>query len=339
MSTTLKLSRRSFVLSAVALAACKPGSALIELTGSTMGTQYNVVVVDNGSGVEKAELQAAVDESLARINTLMSNWDAGSEVSRFNAARSTAPIAVSKELAAVVQAAEDVHKQSDGYFDITLGPVIEVWGFGAPASLSTAPGTATIANAMAHTGQDKLSVSGTNLQKSDPATQMYLSSIGKGYGVDYVAAAVSGLGFTDFMVEIGGDLYVSGKNADAVSWKIGIESPDLLSGDVADVARATNMGLATSGDYRNFFEEDGTRFSHIIDPKTGRPVTHNTTSVTVLAENAMLADAWATGLLAMGAARGMGLANDLKIAALFIERDAAGTHINFTTEAFDALQA
>ncbi|MEM6589627.1 MAG: FAD:protein FMN transferase [Pseudomonadota bacterium] len=335
----LKLSRRSFVLSAVALAACKLGSALIELAGKTMGTHYNVVVVDNGTGVEKLEVQAAVDASLSRINTLMSNWDVASEVSRFNAMRSTAPIAVSKDLAVVVQAAEDVHKQSDGYFDITLGPVIEAWGFGAPASLSTAPGTATIAEAKAHTGQGKLSVSGTNLQKTDPDTQMYLSSIGKGYGVDHVAAALSGLGFTDFMVEIGGDLYVAGKNVDAVSWKIGIESPDLLSGDVADVARASNIGLATSGDYRNFFEEDGTRFSHIIDPKTGRPVTHNTTSVTVLAENAMLADAWATGLLAMGTSRGVELANDLKIAALFIDRDALGTHIKSTTEAFDALQA
>ncbi|MEO0773323.1 MAG: FAD:protein FMN transferase [Pseudomonadota bacterium] len=339
MSTTLKLSRRSFVLSAVALAACKPGSALIELTGTTMGTHYNVVAVDNGTGVEKAQVQAAVDASLARINTLMSNWDAGSEVSRFNAARSTAPMTVSAELATVVQAAEDVHKQSDGYFDITLGPVIEAWGFGALGGGSTAPGTETIADAMDHIGQSKLSVSGTDLQKTDPATQMYLSSIGKGYGVDHVAAAIADLGFKDFMVEIGGDLYVSGKNADAVRWTIGIESPDLLSGEVADVARASNMGLATSGDYRNFFEENGTRFSHILDPKTGRPVTHNTTSVTVLAENAMLADAWATGLLAMGAGRGVELANDLGIAALFIDRDASSNHIKTMTEAFTALQA
>ncbi|MEO0371380.1 MAG: FAD:protein FMN transferase [Pseudomonadota bacterium] len=338
MSNTFKLSRRSFVLSAVALAACKPGSALLELTGKTMGTHYNIVAVDHGGSAEKSQVQAAVDASLARINTLMSNWDAGSEVSRFNAARSTDPMAISKELAAVVQAAEDVHKQSDGYFDITLGPVIEAWGFGAPAGLGSAPGTAKIAGALAHTGQDKLTVSGAYLQKSDPATQMYLSSIGKGYGVDHVAAAVAALGFKDFMVEIGGDLYVSGLNADAVSWKIGIESPDLLSGEVADVAKASNLGMATSGDYRNFFEEDGTRFSHIIDPKTGRPVTHSTASVTVLAENAMLADAWATGLLAMGAARGMELADDLQIAALFIDRDAAGSHIKQASTAFAALQ-
>ena len=339
MNTALKLSRRSFVLSAIALAACKPGSAVLELTGTTMGTRYSVVAVDHDGSVDKAQLQAAVDRSLARINTLMSNWDASSEVSVFNASNSTSPVTVSSELAQVVTAAEKVHAQSDGYFDITLGPVIEAWGFGAPAGLSSAPEAQVLAGAMTNVGQSKLTVSGTQLRKSDPATQMYLSSIGKGFGVDYVAAAVADLGLKDFMVEIGGDLYVSGKNRDAMSWQIGIESPDLLSAEVFDVAKASNMGLATSGDYRNFFEEDGTRFSHILDPKTGRPVTHNTTSVTVLAENAMLADAWATGLLAMGAKRGVELANDRGIAALFIDRDASGDHIKTETQGFTALHA
>lgn len=339
MNTPLKISRRSFVLSAVCLAACKPGSAVLELTGSTMGTTYNIVAVDHDGSVNKAELQAQIDTALGRINTLMSNWDSGSEVSRFNRHASTSPMTVSSELAQVVAAAEDVHSKTDGYFDITLGPVIETWGFGAPASGLSTPKDTALETAMANVGQDKLSVSNTNLQKSNPATQMYLSSIGKGYGVDYVANVMAQAGLRDFMVEIGGDLYVSGSNADALSWKIGIESPDLLSRDVVEVAKASDMGMATSGDYRNFFEEDGTRFSHILDPKTGRPVTHNTTSVTVLAENAMLADAWATGLLAMGAERGIALSNDLGIAALFIERGAEGAHIKTATEAFSALQA
>ena len=339
MNTPFKISRRSFVLSAVCLAACKPGSAVLELTGSTMGTTYNIVAVDHDGSVNKAELQSQIDSALGQINALMSNWDAGSEVSRFNHHAGTAPMAVSQELAQVVAAAEDVHSKTDGYFDITLGPVIETWGFGAPAGGLATPDDAQLANAMAPVGQDKLSVSQTSLQKTNPATQMYLSSIGKGYGVDYVANVVSQAGLRDFMVEIGGDLYVSGSNADGMSWKIGVESPDPLSAEVVQVAKASDMGMATSGDYRNYFEEDGTRFSHIIDPKTGRPVTHNTTSVTVLAENAMLADAWATGLLAMGAERGIALSNDLGISALFIERGADGTHVKNATEAFSALQA
>lgn len=339
MNTAFKLSRRSFVLSAMALAACKPGSAVLELTGTTMGTRYSIVAVDHDGNVDKAEVQAAVDRSLARINTVMSNWDANSEVSVFNASNSTAPMSVSPELAQVVAAAEDVHARSEGYFDITLGPVIEAWGFGAPAGDAMPPEAATLAGAMTNVGQTKLTVSGTLLQKSDPSTQMYLSSIGKGFGVDHVAETLSGMGLKDFMVEIGGDLYVSGKNRDAMSWQIGIESPDMLSAEVFEVAKASNMGLATSGDYRNFFEENGTRYSHILDPKTGRPVTHNTTSVTVLSENAMLADAWATGLLAMGAARGVELANDLGIAALFIDRDAGVNHIKTETQGFTALHA
>ena len=339
MNTPFKISRRSFVLSAVCLAACKPGSAVLELTGSTMGTTYNIVAVDHDGSVNKAELQSQIDSALGKINALMSNWDAGSEVSRFNHHAGTAPMTVSQELAQVVAAAEDVHSKTDGYFDITLGPVIETWGFGAPAGGLATPDDAQLANAMAPVGQDKLSVSQTSLQKTNPATQMYLSSIGKGYGVDYVANVVSQAGLRDFMVEIGGDLYVSGSNADGMSWKIGVESPDPLSPEVVQVAKASDMGMATSGDYRNYFEEDGTRFSHIIDPKTGRPVTHNTTSVTVLAENAMLADAWATGLLAMGAERGIALSNDLGISALFIERGADGTHVKNATEAFSALQA
>ena len=339
MNTPFKISRRSFVLSAVCLAASKPGSAVQELTGSTMGTTYNIVAVDHDGSVNKAELQSQIDSALGQINALKSNWDAESEVSRFNHNAGTAPMTVSQELAQVVAAAEDVHSKTDGYFDITLGPVIETWGFGAPAGGFATPDDAKLADAMAPVGQDKLSVSQTSLQKTNPATQMYLSSIGKGYGVDYVANVVSQAGLRDFMVEIGGDLYVSGSNADGMSWKIGVESPDPLSTAVVQVAKASDMGMATSGDYRNYFEEDGTRFSHIIDPKTGRPVTHNTTSVTVLAENAMLADAWATGLLAMGAERGIALSNDLGISALFIERGADGTHVKNATEAFSALQA
>jgi thiamine biosynthesis lipoprotein len=341
VKTAFQISRRSFVLSAMCLAACKPGTAMLELTGNTMGTQYSIAAVDSDGSVSRDDLQAAVESSLARINELMSNWDDRSEVSRFNASRNTEPQTVSTELAHVISAAEHVHAQSNGYFDVTLGPVIEAWGFGANSGAAQSPDDDTLAFALQGTGQSRLRVASTTLQKTDPGTQVYLSSIGKGFGVDAVAEAIASLGLTDFMVEIGGDLYVSGKNASANAWQIGIESPDALSRSVYEVASVSNMGMATSGDYRNFFEEGGQRFSHIIDPHTGRPVTHNTASVTVLAENAMLADAWATALLAMGSERGVELANSLDLAALFIERDVSGTQVKHTKVAsrhFTALQ-
>ncbi len=342
MTTSFKLSRRSFVLSAMCLAACKPGSAVLELTGNTMGTHYTVVGIDHDRSVSKDALQAAVDSSLANVKRLMSNWDAGSEVSLFNASNNTSALTVSSELAQVIEAAEKVHAESDGYFDVTLGPVIEAWGFGANGRRATTPDPTTVADALGNAGQGRLTVTGNQIRKSDPATQVFLSSIGKGFGVDHVAAAVADFGLQDFMVEIGGDLYVSGKNADAVSWQIGIESPNPLEPGVFEIAKASNLGMATSGDYRNYFEENGQRFSHIIDPHTGRPVTHTTTSVTVLAENAMLADAWATALLAMGTDRGMKIAQSRDIAALFIDRDAASgqvSHSKTATPRFQSLQA
>ena len=124
------------------------------------------------------------------------------------------------------------------------------------------------------------------------------------------------------MVEIGGDLYVSGRNADGLDWQIGIETPDALNRQAYQVASVSNLGMATSGDYRNYFEQDGKRYSHIIDARTGRPITHRTASVTVLAESAMLADAWATALLVHGTQRGLEIANQRDLAVLFIDRHA-----------------
>jgi thiamine biosynthesis lipoprotein len=160
-----------------------------------------------------------------------------------------------------------------------------------------------------------------SLQKTDSQTQIYLSGIGKGHGVDRVAHALAGLGLTDFMVEIGGDLYSSGRNPDGRPWQIGIEWPDVALSGVERVAKVSNLGMATSGDYRNYFEEDGVRYSHILDAKTGRPVTHKTASATVLAENAMLSDAWATAMLGLGRERGLEIAEEEDLAVLFIERD------------------
>ena len=342
----MTFSRRSFVLmslSSLSLAACKRGAALLELAGSTMGTTYNVVALDNGQKVDKKALHQAIEANLSKVNVLMSNWDAGSEISRFNASKGTAPVVVSAELAELVGAANDVNMLSEGQFDLTLGPVIEAWGFGATGGHANMPAPADLAAVMETVGQDRfLVLQNGQLSKSNPDTQIYLSSIGKGFGVDQVADTIKGFGISDFMIEIGGDLYVSGLNPEGQPWQIGIESPDALSAQAYRVAQVSNLGMATSGDYRNYFEKDGQRYSHIIDAQTGRPIIHQTASVTILAENAMLADAWATGLLALGAERGLEIANDLNLAAMFIDRDASAGQKGFTARssaAFAQLQA
>ncbi|KPA22484.1 Thiamine biosynthesis lipoprotein ApbE precursor [Shimia sp. SK013] len=328
------ISRRSFIFMSLALAACKRGAADILLSGQTMGTNYTVVAVDPANSVSKDALQTAINASLAKTDNQMSNWNAGSEISKINTARTSAPIAVSAEMAELLDGANAVHAATEGLFDLTVGPLIDVWGFGAKGKPGHMPSEADIASAMTKVGQgDALRLSDAGLQKLNPEAEMYLSAIGKGYGVDQIGQTLEQFGIENYMVEIGGDILTKGKNAEGMAWQIAIESPDALLRDVQKIVGVSNLGMATSGDYRNYFEEDGQRYSHIIDATTGRPVTHNTASVTVLAENAMLADAWATGLLAMGRERGMIVAEAHDLAVLFIDRDTSKAEKAFVTAA------
>lgn len=313
----------------VALAACKPDANILKISGYTMGTTYNVVAIDKNRRVDDAEARAKIDAALLNVNQQMSNWDNTSEISRFNAQTTTDSVALSPELARLMHAAEQVHKASEGRFDTTMGPLIELWGFGKDGAKSV-PTDAQIAQALARSGHaDTLIVGETTMQKTQPHTQVYLAAIAKGYGADQVGLALESLGLTDYMVEIGGDLYAKGTNAEGVPWQIGIEKPAALSGGLIDVVGVSGMGMASSGDYRNYFEQDGKRFSHIIDPVTGRPITHRTASATVLAENGMLADAWATAMLTLGREKGLMIAEAQNLAVLFIERDTSSPDLVF----------
>ncbi len=338
----ITFSRRTFMMMPLALAACKPGENILRLAGLTMGTSYNVIGIDRSGTVSEAQARAGVDAALALVNRQMSNWDEASEISRFNARRDMAEIAVSPELAEVMQAALEVNAASDGRFDTTIGPLIEAWGFGAHGT-QRRPAEAEIAEAMARSGHAAtLDIRPGAMRKTRPEALVYLAAIGKGYGADKVGQALESLGITDYMVEIGGDLVTRGRNPDGLPWQIGIEKPASLSGGIMDVVGVSGYGLASSGDYRNYFEQDGERFSHLIDPATGRPVTHRTASATVLAENAMLADAWATAMLILGTERGLEIAESQRLAVRFIERDPASDELRFiTTEsaAFASLTA
>lgn len=327
MPNKVTFSRRTFVLMPLAFAACKPGQAVFELAGPTMGTNYNVIVANVPGAVSQPQVQRAIDTALAQVNDAMSNWSPTSEISRFNAGNE--PVALSPELAEVMDAAEVVHLASEGTFDTTMGPLIELWGFGAPGKAAM-PTDRDVANARAKSGHgNTLRIGAGAMEKRQSDVQVYLAAIGKGYGADHIGRALEGLGITDYMIEIGGDLYASGRNPDGLPWQIGVETPDAFDRSVMDVVGVSGMGLASSGDYRNYFEQDGQRFSHVIDPSTGRPITHTTASATVLAENAMLADAWATAMLILGRERGLAIAEAQGLAVLFIERDAESSDLSF----------
>lgn len=321
------------------LAACGGGSETIKLSGMTMGTTFHIVAVDTPRYVTEADLSSAVTAALDEVNVQMSNWDASSEISRFNAQASTEEVTVSAQLATLMAAAQDVHDASLGRFDTTIGPLIEAWGFGADGARPHTPAQEQIAAAAARSGHDNtLRIAPGVMQKRQADTQVYLAAIGKGYGADRVGRALEELGVTDYMIEIGGDLYAAGLNPHGQPWQIGVETPDAATGGLMQVIGLRDMGLASSGDYRNYFEQDGQRYSHVIDPVTGAPITHRTASATVMAENGMLADAWATAMLTLGSKTGMAVAEAHDIAVLFIDRAESG-FVTTPSPRFAALQA
>ncbi|MEM6824525.1 MAG: FAD:protein FMN transferase [Pseudomonadota bacterium] len=336
------MARTTFFVVILFLAACRDQPSVLEVSGETMGTTYNIVAVDASAELDAGDVKSQVEQVLADVNGQMSNWDPNSEISQFNAAQTTEPIAISAELATVVRAANEVHEKSLGQFDVTLGPLIELWGFGPRNSESPVPTDAAIASALEVVGQSKvlaLAEEPATLSKALPETSVYLAAIAKGYGVDMVAALLVELGLEDYLVEIGGDLLAAGENPEGVPWSIGIEKPDAGDRTVEEVISISGLGMATSGDYRNYFEEKGVRYSHIIDAETGRPIDHETASVTVLAESAMMADAWATAFLALGTARGSVIAEELDLAVYFIDRDASLGDDGFRSSSSSRFQA
>jgi thiamine biosynthesis lipoprotein len=323
----------------LALAACYQRKQVIEIEGATMGTTYKVVAVDHDNKLDESAVKIAINGALDQVNKSMSNWDDSSEISRLNANGTGIAADMSQELTQVMQAAVDVNTASEGRFDTTIGPLIELWGFGATGAQAM-PSEDQIELARAKSGHaNTMRLGAGQLEKTRADAQIYLAGIGKGYGADHVGRALKGVGGSDYMGEIGGDLYASGRNPDGLPWQIGIEAPNTTDRGILGVVGVSGMGLASSGDYRNYFEQDGQRFSHLIDPATGRPVAHKTASATVLADNAMLADAWSTAMLILGREKGLEVAAKHGIAVHFIERDPNVAQLQFKSYSSDAFTA
>ena len=328
-------------LSVLALSACWPEDQpdALRVEGKTMGTTYHVTVVDGPDTLDAVQLSALVEETLAGVLAHVNNWDPTSEVSRFSASDSTEPVQMSDDLATVMAESMRIHALSGGVFDVTLAPLIDLWGFGPKKPGEPVPTDAEIAGALSTVGQSEyLVLDGHSLRKTIPGVTLNLSAIAKGYGVDAVGRAIEAAGGQRWLVEIGGDLASKGLNAANEPWVIGVERPDAASQTVQVILPVSDLGMATSGDYRNYFEQDGVRYSHIIDPTTGRPITHGTASVTVLADSGMTADGLATALLALGEERALPLAEAEGIAVMFITRKGE-TFETATSSAFDALIA
>ena len=315
------------------LVACSEGGGLLEVTGSTMGTTYSVKVVRPPVGLGEELLQAEVERVLRAVNGAMSTHDADSELSRFNRSRDTGWVAASPELVAVLAEAERVSRLSGGAFDVTGGPLVNLWGFGPGGGDDRVPADADVAAARARVGHAHLEVrpSPPAVRKAIPDLYVDLSAIAKGYGVDRVAGRLEELGVDRYLVEIGGEVRGLGRNARGMPWRLAIERPTPGERAAYVAVGVDGVGVATSGDYRNFFEQDGRRYSHTIDPSTGRPVTHDLASVTVVSTTCTTADALATALNVLGPQAGYALAEREGIAAFFITREGQGLGHRATT--------
>ncbi|MBB45372.1 MAG: thiamine biosynthesis protein ApbE [Rhodospirillaceae bacterium] len=317
------------------------GQSPISINGQTMGTTYNVTVVDNPLRLSKENLKKRIEKTLNEVNDKMSNWYDQSEISIINNDNRGKPIDLSQELFDVIKLSTDIHIRSNGAFDITAAPLINLWGFGPNKSERKIPSVSEVNAALELVGQTKLLklMTGLNqLKKRNSEVSINLSAIAKGYGIDRVASTLKKQKIQNFLVEIGGDLITSGTNKNGKAWSIGIEAPNFGSQIVQSVIKIKDQAMATSGDYKNFFERNEIRYSHIIDPKTGYPIRHKTLSVTVLAKSAALADGWATAMLVLGNNDGMIIANKLNLPVFFISSHEK-TFITASSEEFKKIAA
>jgi FAD:protein FMN transferase len=336
------------VVAIAALAACGdagPSSApdrnVRVFEGATMGTTYTVkVVAPTMTEADEAATREAIRAALDAVDGCMSTYKPDSELSRFNRAGDGRPFKLSAATIRVLLLAREVSDASHGAFDVTVGPLVNAWGFG-PVKQTRPPSETEIASLRERVGYRKLVIDAAaqTVAKTRPDVYADLSAIAKGFGVDEAARALEARGLANYMVEVGGEVRVKGHNAAGKPWQVGIERPDATPQQALLVVPMTDLSMATSGDYRNYFEKDGRRYSHEIDPTTGYPIRHRLASVSVLAPECAIADAYATALLVLGPDRGYALAVEKGLAAYFLVRRADGGFDERQTPAFAALNA
>ena len=287
--------------------------------GTAFGTTY---MVRWGGPTQPELVRSAVDEVVTLVNASMSTYHPTSELSRFNRSLTIQSVTISASLTTVMASAFEIHNRTDGAFDPTVGPIVNLWGFG-PKSVINPPSASALEQASRLVGLEKVqmsdgSMSPVHLRKTHPKLQIDLSAIAKGYAVDAAFEALGGLGLTQYLVEIGGEVRVSGRGPER-PWRVGIERPEAsASKTIEEVITLRDKAMATSGNYRNFVTVDGLRVTHIIDPRRGQPVSHGLGSVSVLASTCMEADALATALYVLGPEDGLEWANKNGVAALFL---------------------
>jgi len=305
-----------FLLLFFILLSCSKPSALIKVEGSTMGTYYKVTTYGSES---PNELKTDIDKFLKFFNKIFSTYIPDSEISKINSSKFEV-FKLSKSLNKVFELSLDISAKSHGYFDITIGPLVNAWGFG-PSGKRKKPTNQEIALIKENIGYSKLTLKDARLNRPK-GVYLDMSAVAKGFGVDELVKFLEFRGYSQMLVEIGGEIRTRGTKIDKSNWRVGIEGPsEALGRNIVKVVELNNLSMATSGSYRNFIKYGDEFFNHTIDPKTGKPTTHKTISVSVLSEYCADADAWATALMSMGHTEGLALANKHDLLAYFQYKD------------------
>lgn len=295
-----------------------------QIEGSIQGTTYHIKVVLDKQQSNIPDLKTQVESLFEEIDKKLSNWREDSEISLFNRDHSRNWVTLSPEIVRLIAISRDIHDKTGGCYDLTVKPIFDLWGFSKHQN--RIPEASEIDQALTHVGMNKLELNPAQnqIRKLDPEVQVDLSSIAQGYTVDKIAELMDRLGIASYLVEIGGEMMVKGVKADGSPWRVAIEKPTPFTREVErvlDVHEERGTAIMTAGTYRNFFEEAGKSYSHIFNPKTGRPVTHNLLSVTLLDQSPTMADAWDTALLCLGETEGSKLAESENLKALFIYKN------------------
>ncbi|WP_051677150.1 FAD:protein FMN transferase [Maridesulfovibrio frigidus] len=308
------------------LGGCSGDPTPVQLKGKAIGTMYSIVIYGLPDSLPVDNLNKGVELIVGDINSAMSLFKPDSELSRFNTQQNLDWFPVSKELAGVVKTAKEINRITHGAFDITIAPLVNLWGFGPDKQNDVVPDDNDIKKAMSDVGSNLVEVrlDPPALKKLKPGITLDLAAIAKGYCVDAVSNWLESQKVNNFMVEIGGEIRAKGTKPGNMPWRIAVEKPVSVERSLQAVITFTDKAMATSGDYRNYFEVDGKRYSHILAPTTGRPITHTLVSVSVMDDTCTRADALATGLMVLGPEQGFEVARKENLSAFFIVKTADG---------------
>ncbi|WP_421218597.1 FAD:protein FMN transferase [Aeromonas jandaei] len=308
------------------LTGCQP-PAQTRIQGKTMGTYYVVTLSDPFPGGEPA-LKSEVENLLARMNSEISTYDPDSLISRFNQGPANTPFVIPAAMAKIVRQGIDAGHLTNGKLDVTVGPLVNLWGFGPDKRPVKRPDDAAIAAARQKVGIDKLTLTPKGdhflLEKSIPELYLDLSTLGEGAASDEIAALLESKGVNNYLIEVAGAVRSKGHNSKGSPWRVAIVEPSDQPGAFSDIVIPNGMALSTAGSYRNYYELDGQRYSHIIDPATGQPITHKLVSASVITPSALEADALDTALMVMGPAEAMAFAKKHTLAVYLIVKTDKG---------------